>query len=581
MGLNILSFHDIQLILMIKLCLVLFFGFGLLSLWKKWHPLIFLAVTGILVCISYLLLVNNLGLSFWGLRGDEVTIAAMFEMFAHGSFFSDFAFPNLVPWYPPLFFWIFAIPGRIFNWNGVLIDKVSVATTFLFFPTFVYLIQAWYWKYAKPYYEKMNIVPGQIAWMLVPLLIFVFVDWDAFILKPYEVLMAASSVMWIGFLLNDLHHNIWSKKRFFVYAISGGIIFMTYYLWLIFGAIAIACSGLFVHKKEQWKFYSRLIVLAVVTLLVAMPFLGPLIYIYHKNGTENWSTILMSMKGLSLYVSMFQLFSWKGLLLLAGFIVLILYRKNIYIRSLLFLFLAGYVWQVMGWLTVLFFSAPIQEFKAFDFYHCAILAFALAFGIEQLYKYLVGKYKNIDWCIVAGTVGLIFLSVNMIFGNFVDDPVVQARRIESRSLRTPVVQLIKFLQEDNKVFPGSKIVEPGVGEIHAFVPLNVYVYFNQHNNHPATRFVEKKYLLESLARESDSAKFYKEAREINFGPIDRFVFFRQEKDSDKYRIYLHIDDFPHGAKDETIDFYKSVFTDEKYFSKVFENSEFVVFDLKN
>jgi hypothetical protein len=579
MGLDTLSLHDIELILMIKLCLVGFFLLGIVSLWRKWHPMVFLIGTGILVCVSYLLLVNDLGLTFWGLRGDEVTLVAMFEMFAHGSFFSDFAFPELVPWYPPLFFWFFAIPGRIFNWNGVLMVKASVAATFLVFPAFVYLVQAWYWKSVKSYKKQMRITPGKIAWMLVPLLTFVFTDWDAFILKPYEILAAAGSVMWIAYLLNDLHHNIWSKKRLAVYAVSGGVLFMTYYLWLIFGAIAVACSGLFVPKKQQWKFYSRLIILAVLTLLVAIPYLGPLVALYHQTGTENWAVAFMSMRGLALYAAMIQWFSWRGILLLLGFIALIWYRKNVYMRSLLLLFIAGHIWQVMGWTTILLFTAPLQEFKPFDFYHFMILAFALAFGIERVYLLAQKKYPSVEWRIIAGTVGLVFLSVHMIFGNFIDDPVVQERRLESRWLRDPVSELVTFLQENSGEFPGPKVVGPGAGEIHGFVPLNMYIYFNQHNNHPATRFSEKKVLLELLAEETDPEVFYNTARDIHFGPIDRFVLFKGAEDDETYRAYFHVDIFPRGAKGDWIAFPKSVFEDNTYFTRVYENDGFVVFDL--
>ncbi|PIT86902.1 MAG: hypothetical protein COU33_00590 [Candidatus Magasanikbacteria bacterium CG10_big_fil_rev_8_21_14_0_10_43_6] len=226
------------------------------------------------------------------------------------------------------------------------------------------------------------------------------------------------------------------------------------------------------------------------------------------------------------------------------------------------------------------FSAPLQEFKPFDFYHFTILAFALAFGIERVYLLAYKKYPTVDWRIVAGTVGLTFLSVHMIFGNFIDDPAVQERRIKSRSLRRPVAELVAFLEKNNGTFPGPRTVGPGAGEIHGFVPLNMYIYFNQHNNHPATRFSEKKVLLEILSKETDPAVFYQMAKGIHFGPVDRFVLFKRGEEDNLYSAHVHIDDFPRGAKDEWIDFDAAVFADETYATKVFENDGFIVFDLK-
>ncbi|MBP9761060.1 MAG: hypothetical protein KBD15_02360, partial [Candidatus Magasanikbacteria bacterium] len=540
------------------------------------HPLIFLSLTGILVCASYMLFVNDLALSFWGLRGDEVTIAAMFQMFAHGSFVSDFAFPELVPWYPPLFFWIGAVFGNIFNWNGVQMMKASVAGTLLLFPVFVYGIQAWYWKTVpKEKLAALGMTPQKMAWMLVPFIFFILLDWDAFILKPYEVITAFGSVLWIVALLQDLHSGVWSKKRLAVYAVSGGVLFMMYYLWLIFGAIAVALSGLFVPKKDQWKFYGRLLILGASTFIATSPYLVPLIATYHKLGTENWAVAFMVMKGLVTQIPFITLFSWRGVVLMCGFVSMLLFRKNVYMRSLLLLTIAGYIWQIMGWVTIVLFASPLQEFKPFDFYYYAIFSFAAAYGIERMYTYLVQKYAHIEWRIVLGVPALALVSVYMIFGTFIDDPVVQARRVQSRSLSKPMSELIAFLEQDEENLT-KKTLGPGSGEMYAFTPMNNYIYFTQHNNHPATRFSEKKVLLELLAKETDPAVFASSTDAIAFGPIDRFILFKNTK-SPLLWTYFFVDTFPHGGGDAAIGFPEGVFV-EPYFTRVFENSTFVVFE---
>ncbi|GEM_PF-507785 len=574
---HLLSFSDIQHILSIKLLLVVFVISGLLFLYKKWHPLIFLLLTGTLIALSYSILVDDLGLMFWGLRGDEVTIAAMYQMFAHGSFFSDFGFPELPPFYPPFFFWLFAIPGKIFQWNGVMMAKVATATTMFIFPALTYVIQSRYWKTHTSESNTHEVMPGIIAWFLAPFLIFFLTDWDAFILKPYEILAAMGSVLWVSYLLNDLHRGVWSKTRVVVYALTGGVLFMMYYLWLIYGAMAIALSGLFVPKKEQGKFYLRLIILAVLTLLVAIPYLGPLVHSYAVHGTENWPVAFMSLRGLDLYVQMVQWFSWRGIVLLFGFIVLLWYRHVVYIRSLLLLFIVGYIWQIMGWTTILLFAAPLQEFKPFDFYHFTILAFAAAYGIERGYVLLKERYvdSNKQWQIVVPIVGLVFITPSMIFGSFIDDPRVQERRLASKEVGLPVRELVEYLQTE-RVFPGLKTVHSSIGQVHAFVPINSYIYFNQHNNHPATRFSEKFVYLDIASKSSTPAELYQAVSSIPAGPIDRFILYKNYDNPD-YELYFHVDDFPNGAKDQGIYFKKTLFA-EPYFTKKLENREFVVWE---
>lgn len=572
---DILTLSDIHHIIAAKFFLVAFIVFGIVAIKKKLPYWLFLLVTGVLASGAYLVFVNDLQRMFWGLQGDEITIAAMYEMFAHHSFFSDFAFPQLPPFYPPFFFWIFALVGKIFGWHGPLIAKFASATSILLFPIATYV--AAHAAFYKLKAVKADI-PGKIAFFLAPLICFIVIDWDAIILKPYELYTAVGTVIWTTALFLLIQKKLFTWRLWLVFGITGGLLFMTYYLWLVFAGIAIALAMLWVKKEEQFRMYGQLIGTAVLALVLSLPYLFPLVRSYTVHGSENWQTILMTMKGLSFHAPMFQFISWEGIVFFAGFVSLVALRKKLYGRFFLLLFLSSYIWQVMGFSTIFFFDTPIQEFKGFYFFNRTILAFALAAGIEWLWNVVSRKYSHISsWKETTLFVGLIFLSTQMIFGFFLDDPVVQNRRVASRQLSKVQGELITFLQTDRQACDCMPLtLHGGMGDIHAFVPLNMYLYFNQHNTHPAAHFSTRKGEIDWLFTAPSAAVFHERLFQIEEGPIERFIFFK-ESQRDVYGVNTFLDKFPNEARDVSITVKKSFF-EEPGFKKVFENDTYVVFD---
>ena len=98
--------EDIRLFILIKLLLIFFVFISIYLFYKKKSPYIFLSLVGTISALSYALLVDNHSLLFWGLQGDELTIGAMFKVFSKGTW-SDFAYHDLPPFYPPGFFLVF------------------------------------------------------------------------------------------------------------------------------------------------------------------------------------------------------------------------------------------------------------------------------------------------------------------------------------------------------------------------------------------------------------------------------------------------------------------------------------------
>jgi len=565
-----LNFSDLQHIIGVKLCFFGFITMGLLAIYYKWKPWIFLLITGGLCALAYYILVDNLWLMFWGLRGDEVTITAMYEMFAHGSLFSDFAYANLPPFYPALFFQAFALLGRWFGLNGVQVAKLATASTILLLPALVYSLQELYWKVDKSRGDKD---PGTITYFLSALLMFVVIDWDAIIMKPYELVSAVFVILWTVFLLHDVHNKNISWKRILIYGVTGGILFLLFYFWFFLAAIGVALFNLFYSQKTTLKKYGQFALVGLMIIIIGSAYWLPLAISYKAFGAENWQIGFFIIEWIATHGPTFD-FSLRGLILLGGLVALIAYRKRFYARGLLSLFVASYVWQAMGMFAILFFASPLQESKGFFFFNRVVLVFALSYGIERLWKWSSIKFEKKLWQKSVMIIGVLFLSTQLIFGTFTDKKEVMAVRDRARVVSQEMNELISFLNSNYDVYE-KKTLSSGIPELHAFLPLNVVFYFNQHNSHPAAGFSNRVLFLKELSFVSDSKLFFENLDNSIFGRIDLFVF---EKDGEPgYPIYYILDNFPYGIESTGLRFGSGVFV-KPYVKKVFENNKYIVFE---
>lgn len=566
----LLSYPDLQHIIGVKLCFFVFIMLGIFAIYKKWKPWIVILMAGIICGIAYYILVDNTQLMFWGLTGDEITIAAMYEMFAHGSFFSDFAYAGLPPFYPPLWFQIFGVIGRFLNFNGVQIAKLASFSTISLFPIIVYVTQRWYWKYTATSEDGHN--AGTIASMLVPLLMFVVVDWDAIITKPYELVSATLVILWTVFLVRDIHTQKFDWKKITIYGITGGILFLLFYFWFFLAAIGIALFNLMWKQKTTLRMYGQFILIALLIIVLGSWYWLPLARSYMTFGAENWQLGFFVIDWISTY-GLATLLSWRGLIFLCGLTSLIIWRHHIYIRSLLSLFFASYMWQIMGMMTILTVASPLQESKGFMFFNQMIIVFAVSYSVERMWKWASKRYDQVHWQRSVALLGLFILSTQLIFGIFVDNEKVYAVRERSKEVPPYTRELIDAL--DSKDVYHRHVLSSGIPTLHAFLPLNVVLYFNQHNSHPAALFSQRVAWLKDVAIQHTPEQFFEKLDKAPFGPVDLFVF---EKDGESgFPIYLNIDNFPYGIKETGFRLPSEIFVGP-YVKKIFENNKYVVFE---
>ncbi len=342
---------------------------------------------------------------------------------------------------------------------------------------------------------------------------------------------------------------------------------MSYYLWLIFAAIAVCFYALFANKW-QIKNYLRLALIGALILICSSPYLAPLIMSYSAHGTESWQTAFITARGLADTLPLFFDFNYVGLLSLLGLSGLFYFRNNKYLRPALFLYFAAYVWWMMGLATVFFFNAPIQEFKGFHVYERVILAFALSYMIDVLWR-KTNVVANTKYRQLALFIGLIFLATCLPFGKFINDPLAQERIEKSKAMPGKTKNLINYLRVNNS--NDDLTLHSGLAEIPAFVPINTYIYFNQHNSNPAANFSSRKAYLYILANAKNDHEF-NELTKTPFGEIRRLIFYQNKGN---YLVYFHVDSPGDGIKEEVVKIPKKLIT-TKYFEKKYDDKEFVV-----
>ena len=563
-----MNFFDIQMYIGIKLLFLLFVATSVYLIFKNKKPVYFLVLVGVISSASYFLLVNNLQLSFWGLQGDEITIAAMYNTFAHVSLWSDFAYHNLPAFYPPAFFWIFGLVGRLFDWDGVKIAKFAAMSFFLFFPVGLYYFQ----KYLIKEESEDGKVFGIIFALLPTLLIITILDKDLLIGKPYEVITAATTIFWYVGLYLKISRDKWNNKQGLIYGAIAGIIFMTYYLWLVFAAIGFILMGLVEEKGRRVKYFIALFKTMLVTIVVSLPFILPLVVSYFKNGMESWQTSFFVPNGLDLWFPMFQLNNINNFILLFGFVTLIYYRKHIVIKQLLYLFITAFIWWGFAMTSLLVFKIPFQEFRGFYIFSPIILVIAAAYGIERLwFHFNINKNKNITFLIIV--IGIVYFASQSVFGFFVDDPKVKTQRIESREANRAILNLVHFLKETPE--SSSKLTLQTVPQVLAFIPINHLIYFNQNNTHPASIFSERYEYVQSLANSQSPEELYEKIKNSPYGNLEQFIFYGDEEN---YYLYFHLNKMISGIEEKQIKINKNLFLSE-HFQKVYEKNGYTVINV--
>jgi len=550
-----LNFSTLYILSISKIILFLFLFLVVWALFKKNKPYIYLLTFTASTSSFYFFLSRPLQKLFWGNNGDEVFIFSFLNKVVHHGLAHDFYYDWLPQFYPPLYFWVTGTVSKFFTNNGIGAAKIGVLLTLLLWFTLPYLWQKLYWEKIGQK-EKNNIAENKWFWLLVPIIYFISLDFDALILKPYETLPALFSILFIGLLAENFQNEKWGIKNYLFFGISGGILFLEYYFWWI---ILIPTMFILAALSKKFLNLKRIIFIGIIMLVVACPYLIPLLKSYITYGVENWQAFYFVPENFAIFAPWAHPV-FRSIIFIFGLFGLILFRKNLFIKANLALFVCCYLYQFIN---VIFFISGNKTFapgKPFLFLAGATLTVGASYLIIHIYKILEKKYSSAQ--MKPGVLVLILLFLPLMpFVKFIDEPVV-LNQLEIDQNFPSAYYLKDKVKEYAPDYEKYTWLSSGIPEINAYLPLSYYIAYNPHFSHHASIYSHRLAEVEKMTEAKTAEEFMNIIDQGSPRKIDALLLYNDGKEKDFYPLFFWADNFPNGGEVKKINLPKNIITKE-------------------
>ena len=534
-ALNFVATTKIILVLAILACLVA---------WRRRRgAAVHLAVVTAALAIFYCLLAWPLQKMWWGNNGDEMFVGAAMTRAVSGGFFRDFYYSWLPPFYPPLYFWVIGLVGAVLHLTTLATLKFGVASTLVAAGWLPFLLAAWFWR-GRPRRAEDEGLRSPWFWALAPVLFLLVVDFDAIILKPYEILPAILVALWIGWLAVSLGDERWSWRQYAWFGISGGLLFIAYYFWWFM--IIPAMLVLALWSGSRGRGLVRFFVIGVIMAAVASPYLAPLAWAFWRYGVESWQAAYFMPADFHTFVP-WGIGDVRAWLYLGGLVTIAVYRRHPFVRGLGVALAACYAYQAVNLVVFAVGGHPAQMAKPFLFLGSAILMTAAAYGIVQGMAWLGARQPRAK---AAAGVALIALLLPLSpFVRFADDPVVQMQI--GKDMTPPTAEsLAKKLATAVPDYEQRVWLSSGVPDINLYLPLTYFIAYNPHFSHPSSLYSRRLEYLREMLSAGSPQEFSRLAASAD-PPINALLLYR-DKASGKFPVFLWQDNYPNGGKEERL-----------------------------
>lgn len=497
----------------------------------RWFALLF----GVSSAAAYLVFAHGAQLSFYGLQGDETFVMGFLEHVAAGHFFSDFSYAALPPFYPPLYFWIVGGISWFLGWNGVQAGKLGAALVFAFLPFASVVLQEYLWR-GRPETER------PLAWgMLFAAVAYLpVVGWENALLKPYEVFTGLLGVQLAAFFFVRAGEK-WSWRDSLLYGVGFSLLLLTYYFW----GIPIAMAGLLSLVLFRISFVRRLGTYAVVGCVALfgsavfwIPYLVSMIH-----GFSAAQGTFLSAHDFDPFLPFFSR-QLSSVVFLGGLFTFVRWYRQPLMRSLGLFALIPYLWQFCGAVLFLVGKQPFLPAKPFLFFGGAAFVTAAGWGIGFL------NISQIPRRVISAACILVVLAATLAsFGGlFVLRPEVRGALPRMRAPSAEVRQLDAFFTAHPELLAHTYL-SSGLGQLSAFVPLDMFLQPTVHFSHPAARWQERFAFLEALAASGDAATFAERLQTTPWGPVHGLLLYRPD---DVYLLFFQEDAWPNGTRERII-----------------------------
>ncbi|MDO8559420.1 MAG: arabinofuranosyltransferase [bacterium] len=509
-----------------------------------------------------------------GLRGDEALTTAFYQRVIADGIGHDFTYANLPAFYPPLWFFSVGSIARAFGLTGVGAAKLAGVLASLVIPVLAW----WFWRAVRRDDD------GTVASPLFPLLLtltpFLAVDFPSVLAKPYEFASALGVLLWFLIVRRWLAATGRRWLRVVDLGVLGAVLFTTYYLWFVMVGIAALT---FLPWRNPRALARELVAWGAIggaIVLGSVWYWWPLAQSYVRYGMENWQPAFFIASDLNFFPPVE--FTPRSAWLWAGLIALIAYRRRPKVSPALRLLFGCYVWQVVSLVATLSGDAPFQAARGFTFLGEIILAYGAAYGLTAWISGVTPAHGFAHVAAVlrerfsavtpqAGATKFLLawlaISVSLPFGLWLDQESTAARL---ESLRQGSAVASRFASYFRAHPVDAKLTTLSFfPTLQASVALPQFISHNQHYSHPAARFSERLRYLRVLSLAKTPAQFAEWfSRKNVFDPIQQLILYG---DGDDYLLYLWLDDYPNGGREEVIRWPKILIA-EPYFQLISELS---------
>ncbi len=535
---------------------------GLLALvWRAGKSAHYKAALAIGVLSLFLVFVVALPLSQTsyapgGVIGDRLFELAQIATFADSPQNRDFAYKDLPAFYPPLYYYLL---GRLAAFSGLATYKV-MKYGFLLLAFLLPWLTGGLWRPVSG--------PGRAAVLTLILTLAIYQDWG----KPQVWLSLFLFVpWWLGWVETQPPSE---RRARWLWFLAGGLlgaaVFMLQYYWFLIAGVALLLGGWLkaAPGSDPPRLANKLWMLMTAALFSSL-YWGPLLLSLLQTGQVEALQNRFWDPGFLRFELPFLNPTINGLFLLLGFVWLLgRWRSQPLAAALLRLALACWLWLALGYGLILL-NQPILAVKANELL-LVVLGAAACLAVFEILEHLLARPRPGEWLRAAGPVLTLALALNFAFrlalGFGVAEPIVTARQAAYPTA------LVAAYQQAAASSSGIALVDTHYRELLVYQPLNLYVMWNPHFNHPAARLSQRLDALKHLSRTADPAAFAARAAEMPGGPIELFLL---RPTAAGYVLETYADDFPNPSHTLTFEFSESQFGDD-HFEKV-QVDEYVFF----
>lgn len=512
----------------------------------RWKHRALLAVTALSVYgfIAANLMLNGTPFGFNAFWGDQTFRQAMILKFMTVGWFGDFFYNGLPMFYPPVFYGLVSLWGRLFSVEAFELLKTGSLLIYLVFP---YIL----------YYAWSRLVSPRRAFFITVscLLICAFARATPFT-SPPAFLGNLLFVPWWLFYIEQVKRPVANWKYYVGGGLIGSVIFATYpYCFFIGGLLWVLKSICWTRRKASaacsaergpLRGWSVLVLSAVASSWYWGPALLSVIQFGSKPSDQEWYHL--GHPGLPFP---FLELSLIGALSVAGIAYAMCRRSTRLFRGLLHLLAVTLLFYMVGSILGAL-DHPVNVPKSTEFMRFMLgpLVGLAVVGVWRICRHQPGMRTVM--LVVASLSLLVFLNQ---FNSLTRGGLVK----KARSATLPT-----FAFGPNETSVKGAVFLAANPLLPAFRPVYTFIATNQHYSHPASRFMQR-YELLYLLQGIEEPRLFNLALRYNI--FDKVDYFWPKYDDAQLVLSVLLSNYPNRSYLKTLKFSPRVVSDPKLFDR--------------